>query len=127
MSSSNDVDYKLTHLMNDMVAIQLQANQIQSAVQQMTNIQVARRGYLKKLLVFRTQQKLLEQPNDYINMICTLYSPSIMAQPPYMDSDTTPLWQIADAVTTEPNNTDRLAMIDIFRYAYNCDPSSFFT
>jgi hypothetical protein len=93
----------------------------------MKNVQIARRGYLKKLLVFRAQQKLLEQPNDYISMICTLYAPSIMTQPPYMDTDTTPLWQIADAITTEPNSTDRLAMIDIFRYAYNCDPASFFT
>jgi hypothetical protein len=121
-----DLDYRLTQVTSDVIAMKFQADNIQASMIGAKTIRSSRAGYLRKLLIFRAQQKLLESANDYVNMLCTIYSTNATQAIPHMDVDTTPPWMVADAVLAEDNEKDRLALTDVFRYMYECEPHVFF-
>jgi hypothetical protein len=120
----NELSYQQRQLVNDMTNHELLINSLSAKIDFMANTLLLRRTYLKQLLIYKAQQKLPNEVNDYVSMLCSIYKKH--PEVPDMNIDTTPGWLVADAVITEKKDKDRLAFTDIFIYAYGYHPQIYF-
>jgi hypothetical protein len=120
-----DLDYRTKQLTSDVLSHTGEITALQSSMTIKNNNLIRQRKYLKTLLICKAELKLPTNIDEYVSMLCTLYKKEGPI-PPDMDKDTTPAWMIADAVLNEPNDNDRAAYTDIFKYVYGYTPLVFF-
>jgi hypothetical protein len=118
------INYQLSQIISDITAHKQALTDLKEDVHKLHETLYIRRTYLKQLLIYRAEKKQTSIINDYIALLCTIYK--TIPEIPYMETDTTPGWLIADAVISETNDKDRLAFTDIFRYLYDYNPQIYF-
>lgn len=124
--TTEQLSYRMNQLTNDAIAHELRLGAAENNIKVVVDMLARRRAYLKRLLIFQAEQRLLENVNDYISMLCQVYKVR-PEEPPNMAVDTTPQWLIADAVVSDTNDKDRLAFTDIFIFTYGNHPSVYFS
>jgi hypothetical protein len=118
------ISYIQQHLISDVANHDFVISTVKSKIDSIMDTLSKRRNYLKKLLIYKAERKLVEIVNDYVALLCSLYKSD--SQPPDMETDTTPGWLIADAVVAEKNDKDRIAFTDIFIFVYGFSPETYF-
>jgi hypothetical protein len=125
-SKITDINYRVTNMVSDISNVQTLVTNMNSKVDFYANFLKRKYNHLKKLLLFKVEEKLMTLPDDYISTLQNYFRPSVTYPPIDYASDPTPAWMIAEMIIAQTDAYTRTSFEDMFRYLYDKTPQEFF-